>query len=263
MLPDALEEYMVAIADLAFATKRARRSDLLRLCTWWEQTQHHVLDPTNLTYTHVERFLHDLRAQGTGEAAIERTTKTGRFCWAWLVAQRVVATQVFPKPVRAKSKSRFAAPIGESAFQVLVTELETLPDGHSLIIALLLLRSGLRPSEVVQAQVRDLDYAGQCITLRKTDGTTHRTLPLSNEVIARIQAVHDRSGGMPKPGWPLVGNGAQGMVVETLRRRLRRSIAQTIERVECERAYTTGFAARILGWLIDELCTIKVDHIRI
>jgi site-specific recombinase XerC len=222
--------YFESLYDAQMTTKRARRTDMRVICATWMRRSGLPFDPATLTHAQAHALIAELAGeQRRGAAAIDRIIQTGRSCWAWLVAEGHAPTNPFAAiPLRAAHERRYrkkAVQGSTIARCVLREQLRYAAPSqyHVLDVLLHLVQAGVRPTEITAIQIADIDHVAGRITVRNAYGTARRTLPLSDQALAAIDAYGGAVGLPTATNQPLIGQQRggrwSGLSIGTIRRR--------------------------------------------
>jgi len=178
--------------DKAPATLKAVGADLVHLTTWWEAKYQRLFEPAYL----VER---DLRAWKVARQQIDgaapRTINRGlstlrRFC-AWAIEQGLMvdnpATNLIDIPNEPLSPRSLPDEAVDALLRATQQEPNTLLRLRDEALLALLVYAGLRVQEVCDAQLRDLDLAGETIIVRSGKGRRARRVPLHTDALPPLR----------------------------------------------------------------------------
>ncbi|WP_110516880.1 tyrosine-type recombinase/integrase [Herpetosiphon llansteffanensis] len=174
-------------------TLRAIRSDLQRFATWWEQRMQQPFTPElvrdrDMTAWQIYRQVES----GAKPTTINRELSSLRGYCAWAVKHGCMPTNPLadmrvlpPDPLAPRSLPILAIDmllreVGNDATNIFRQRDEAL-------IALLAY-AGLRVQEVCDLQLRDIDLAGETITVRRGKGGKARRVPLHQSCIKTLAA---------------------------------------------------------------------------
>jgi site-specific recombinase XerD len=167
--------------------------------------------PVNqVSFRDIDGFIEHQHHQGLAPTTVNRRLYALRHCFDCLIEQQVVdTTPIKPSHVLRRASSLPRA-LSKEQLEQLFAQIQH-PMDRALF--LLLLRSGLRVSEVAQLKVRDLDWSQQALLIGPGKGRKDRRVYLSADAVASLQAcVRQRPSGVPddmgfwnqkRPGRPL------------------------------------------------------------
>lgn len=195
-----LERYLTDLAQrttrrgqrVAPATIRAVRADLRGFLAWWEQTRRMPFDVSLV----LPRDLHDWQAQcqevdGKKPATINRGNASLRAFFAWACTHGLIsynpAVDLHDLPTEDLAPRSLAPQAVDWLFRVASAERDTTLRLRDLAL-LTLLDCGLRAQEVADLQIRDVDLAGDQLTVRSGKGRQARRIPLDGEPVRYLAA---------------------------------------------------------------------------
>lgn len=173
-------------ADLAPASVRALRSDLLNFAAWWEERHHRPFILSQL----VPRDLSHWQQYRQQEAGVSPKTinrnlvSLRRFC-QWGITVGILSdnpvTSIEPLPAE-KLGPRFLPDVAVDALLRAPSQIKNrqLRRRDEVLMALLVY-GGLRSQEACDLQVRDVDLEGSTLTVRWGKGKKARRVPLHSE----------------------------------------------------------------------------------
>ena len=267
-------DYCESLYDAQMATKKIRRADMRTICDTWTQRHGTLLDPTTLTETQARAIVADLvEVQQRGPVGLDRIIQTGRSCWVWLVAEGQAQTNPFAalplRDARERRQRKAVAPGSSIALCVLRAQLcaAALPEYHTLAVVLHLLQGGVRPTEITAIQAEDVDRAVGQITVRNAYGTARRTVPLSAEACAAIDAYCLAIELPTAPHTALIGQYRGGrwqeLSISTLQRRFRELCKRAAAEIDITCADIAHPLARTaLQRVAASIADIQMDQLR-
>ncbi len=138
-----------------------------------------------ITYREVEQFLTQQHAQGLAATTITRRLHAVKHCFDFLLEQRLVVGN----PVKPSHFPRRGRPLPKGLSQDEVHALfAQIQHPMDQALFLLMLRGGLRVSEVVQVQRRQIDWEEQALWIEQGKGRKDRRVYLSADALASVQA---------------------------------------------------------------------------
>ena len=270
---DVLDDYFYSdtLLDAPYATRRIRRADVQTLCRSWDAISPTPLDPARFTAAQATALIETIAAEpGKGPALIDRIAQSGRHWWAWLIAEGVATENAFAHIAPSRAKGRRAA--SPRSQLVLDTLLEECTAGESiqrrrLTAVLWLTRAGLRPLEIENCQVEDIDRVQGTIVIRNPRGEARCCCPLAVEAIAAIDAYCVAANVPTTPRTALIGSYRDGrwhwFAAVTLRRHfhaLRAEVAAQLRAVEA--TPHSPLQQQALLRLADTIATVDLDDLR-
>jgi site-specific recombinase XerD len=193
-MDDPIKQYLAVLAtqDLSIATQRAVRSDLTIFCVWWEAKYHRLFDLTQV----VERDLRDWKfsrqqSDGAASATINRGLSTLRRFYAWAVEQKLLLENPTIEIEDVPSTPLAPRSLPDQAVDDLLRATRNERDLRLRLrdeaILAFLVYAGLRVQEVCDIQLRDMDLAGETVTIRSGKGRKARRIPLHSDALRILQ----------------------------------------------------------------------------
>jgi integrase/recombinase XerC len=151
--------------------------------------------PTHVSFQDVERFIDQQYAQGLAPTTLHRRLHALKHFFDYLLEQR----RVTGNPVKPSHMVRRGRPLPKTLSQDQVQQLfAQIHDPMDKALFLLMLRGGLRVSEVVQLQLSQITWNEQALWIEQGKGRKDRRVSLSADAMASLQAcVALRPPGVP------------------------------------------------------------------
>ena len=140
---------------------------------------HHV------SFREIDRFIDEQPHQGLAPTTVNRRLYALRHFFDFLIEQQVVdANPIKPSHVLHRGRTLPRALAKEQLEQLLAQ----IHHPMDRALFLLMLRGGLRVSEVAQLKVRDLDWSQQALLIEPGKGRKDRRVYLSADAVASLHA---------------------------------------------------------------------------
>ncbi len=174
------------------ATIRGTRADLQGFIRWWEDARRLAFDVAlviedDLFDWQEYRQVHD----GAKISTINRANASLRGMFAWAKAENLIAYNpaerlhdLPPEDVAPRSTPPEAV---EWIFRIASNQRDPIARHRDLAWLTLLNDCGLRSQEADDLQIRDVDLAGACITVRAGKGRKARRVPIEGASIRRLE----------------------------------------------------------------------------
>jgi site-specific recombinase XerD len=149
-----------------------------------------------ITFREVERFIDTQHHKGLAPATINRRLHALQHFFDYLIDQQVIrANPVKPSHVLRRSQS---LPKGRPKEQI-ETLFAPIHSPMDKALFLLMLRCGLRVSEVAHLKVRDIDWSQQALRIEQGKGRKDRQVYLSADAVESLRAcLQQRPSGVPE-----------------------------------------------------------------
>ena len=163
-----------------------------------------------VSFRDIDGFIDLQHHQGLAPTTVNRRLYALRHFFDFLIEQQVVDTN----PIKPSHVLRRARPLPRALAKEQLEQLfAQIRHPMDRALFLLMLRGGLRVSEVAQLKVRDIDWSQQALLIEQGKGRKDRRVYLSADAVASLQAcVKQRPSGVPgdmvfwnqkRPGRPL------------------------------------------------------------
>jgi site-specific recombinase XerD len=186
-----LEGFVASLTDVADATVRAYRTDLLAFATWAERAQ--VTDPTQVDRLLLRRHLAALATRGRARATMARRVAALRRYFRWLRRTGVVASDPALRLTAPAGAARLPRVLSREEVGALldrppVAAADALADAvrrRDDAVLELLYGSGLRVAELCHLDLGDVDQERRLVTVWGK-GAKQRTVPISRPAAAAV-----------------------------------------------------------------------------
>lgn len=141
--------------------------------------------PRKVTWRHVDRFIAQQQAQGLAATTINRRLNALRHFFDFLAAE---ATSAPANPVKPSHHVRMGSPLPKKLTRAQVRQLFAgIGTEMDRALFLLMLRCGLRVSEVARLRVTDVDWEQGALLIRQGKGRKDRRVYLSADAVAGLK----------------------------------------------------------------------------
>jgi site-specific recombinase XerD len=151
--------------------------------------------PDHVTFGDVDRFIDRQYQHGLAPATINRRLYALKHFFDFLLERQVVSGN----PIKPSHALRRARTLPRALAQEQVDQLfAQMPHPLDRALFLLMLRGGLRGSEVARLKLRDIDWAQQAVLVEQGKGRKDRRVYLSADAIASLRkCLKQRPPGVP------------------------------------------------------------------
>jgi site-specific recombinase XerD len=167
-------------------------SYFLDLGLFWQDVEGSL---SQISFRDVDRFIDQQHAQGLTAATINRRLYALKHFFDFLIEQRVGSLNPV-KPSHLLRRGRpLPKPLAQEPLERLCARIQQ-PMDRALFV--LMLRCGVRVSEVARLNVRDIDWTQQTLRIEQGKGRKDRSVYLSADALASLRAcLQRRPAGVP------------------------------------------------------------------
>jgi tyrosine recombinase XerC len=239
-LLEAYLRYLLAEKNLSPLTLRNYRSDLTHFATYLREEED--ANPTTADRMMLRRYLAALKEQGMAGASLTRKVSTIRSFYRFLVREGKLESSPLTGLVAPKRERRLPSILSlEQLSSIIESADETTPRGlRNRAILELMYASGVRLSEVVGVDIRNLDLEERTLLVRGK-GNKERIVLLGAPAEKAIHRYLSR-------GRPKLATGAEMALF--VNRDGKRLSGRSIEKIVCQHALKAGLDQRVWPHLL-------------
>jgi integrase/recombinase XerC len=196
-----VESFMEA-TDYAAASRRAVRSDLIKFGKWFVAANSEAFDPSRITPRDCADFRDSLRRERSQSVAtVNRNLVSLRRFFAWLKDKGHVRSSPAEGVKELRRQESVPKSLDRAAIRKLLREAEARCDVRSACIFSMLLYCGLRVSELVALEERDLELGDRSgwLTVRNGKGNKQRRVPIPLPARRSLETYFQTRGDLSLP----------------------------------------------------------------
>jgi integrase/recombinase XerC len=212
-----IEQFVSAIANAARASRNTAASykrDLKKFCEYLLQgttaiDEHTgVIEPDRIRADHVRNYLAELLRGGSSRATVQRRLFAIKayFRWRELAAGKPNPVYTMRAP---KAEKRLPQMLNERDTAALVEADDSMHARARLrdrAILEVLYSAGLRVSELIGLDWRDIDEELGLVMIRSGKGSKDRLVPIGEPALDALHAWRQATPGMPSADYPVITN---------------------------------------------------------
>jgi site-specific recombinase XerD len=196
-----IEGFMEA-TDYAAASRRAVRSDLIKFGKWFVTANSEAFDLSRITTRDCADFRDSLRRERSQSVAtVNRNLVSLRRFFTWLKGKGHVQSSPAEGVKELRRQESVPKSLDRAAIRKLLREAEARCDVRAACIFSMLLYCGLRVSELVALEERDLELGDRSgwLTVRNGKGNKQRRVPIPLPARRSLEAYCQTRGDLSLP----------------------------------------------------------------
>jgi site-specific recombinase XerD len=196
-----IESFMEA-TDYAAASRRAVRSDLIKFGKWFVAANSEAFDLSRITTRDCADFRDSLRRERSQSVAtVNRNLVSLRRFFGWLKDKGYVQSSPVVGVKELRRQDSVPKSLDRAAIRKLLREAEARSDVRAACIFAMLLYCGLRVSELVALEERDLELGDRSgwLTVRNGKGNKQRRVPIPLPARKSLEAYLQTRGDLTVP----------------------------------------------------------------
>jgi site-specific recombinase XerD len=196
-----IESFMEA-TDYAAASRRAVRSDLIKFGKWFVAANSEAFDLSRITTRDCADFRDSLRRErGQSVATVNRNLVSLRRFFGWLKDKGHVQLSPVGGVKELRRQESVPKSLDRAAIRKLLREAEARCDVRAVCIFSMLLYCGLRGSELVALEERDLELGDRSgwLTVRNGKGNKQRRVPIPLPARRSLESYCQTRGDLSLP----------------------------------------------------------------
>lgn len=196
-----IEGFMEA-TDYAAASRRAGRSDLIKFGKWFVAANSEAFDLSRITTRDCADFRDSLRRErNQSVATVNRNLVSLRRFFGWLKDKGYVQSSPAEGVKELRRQESAPKSLDRAAIRKLLREAEARCDARATCIFSMLLYCGLRVSELVALEDRDLELGDRSgwLTVRNGKGNKQRRVPIPLPARRNLETYFQTRGDLSFP----------------------------------------------------------------